>query len=130
MVFALSNVTGTSAVAACNSDAKSYEVAIAAYQNATTNTANAMPANTTLLTANPGLYGGPFLHAAANNPAYIVAIGGDTASTVSNWPSGTLWTVAGVPTTANGTVYVGVPGKALVAYDSQTSNPATGCNAA
>ncbi len=33
VVFALSGVTGQSAQAACNSDAKRYEVAVAAYKN-------------------------------------------------------------------------------------------------
>src|SRR5271165_3830408 len=69
VIFALSGVTGQSAVAACNSDGKSYEVAVAAYQNAPTNSANAMPAHTNDLTGNA--FGGPFLHTAANNPAYV-----------------------------------------------------------
>ncbi len=34
VIFALTGVTGQSAVAACNSDAKTYEVAVAAYKNA------------------------------------------------------------------------------------------------
>jgi prepilin-type N-terminal cleavage/methylation domain-containing protein len=122
VVFALSSVTGTSAIAACNADAKSYEVAVAAYQNATTNAQNTPAPNTNALIPT-------YLHAAANNPAYIVAITGDNVlptgvqTGVKNTAASTT-----MPVGPAGTVYVGLPGQALVAYDSQGAG--LGCNAA
>ena len=108
VIFALGGVTGQSAVAACNSDAKSYEVAIAAYMAAPLNTANAKPTLTTDLTGTA--FGGPFLHAAANNPAYSIVLSADT----------------GAPTGASsGTVYVKIGTTTAVAYDSEGTN--TGC---
>jgi prepilin-type N-terminal cleavage/methylation domain-containing protein len=90
VVFALSGVTSQSATAACQSDAKSYEVAVSAYADSPTNTTNAQPTNTGQLTGTA--FGGPFLHASANNTAYAIAIqnasGSDTSTTVNNW-SGT-----------------------------------------
>ena len=53
VIFALGGVTGQSAEAACQSDGKSYEVAVAAYENAPGNTNNAPPTLTTDLTAPP-----------------------------------------------------------------------------
>ena len=50
VIFALSGVTGQSAQAACQSDGKSYEIAVAAYENAPANTTNAEPTLTTDLT--------------------------------------------------------------------------------
>ena len=41
VIFALGGVTSQSAQAACQSDGKSYEVAVAAYENAPANTTNA-----------------------------------------------------------------------------------------
>ena len=77
VIFALSGVTGQSAQAACQSDAKSYEIAVAAYENAPANTANTKPNTTADLTG--GTYGA-MLHQAANNPHYVVALFGDTAA--------------------------------------------------
>ncbi len=45
VIFALGGVTGQSAQAACNSDAKSVEVAVEAYHAAPLNTTNAWPAD-------------------------------------------------------------------------------------
>ncbi len=120
VIFALSGVTGQSAVAACNSDAKSYEVAVAAYQNSASNTANTAPGATSDLTGSAN--GGPFLHAAANNPAYIVAIQGDTVTDgttgVNNGATGTkLATQAGGGAYPAGTVFAGTPGGTLQPYD-------------
>ena len=44
VIFALGGVTGQSAIAACQADGKSYEVAVAAYENAPANAANTAPA--------------------------------------------------------------------------------------
>jgi general secretion pathway protein G len=119
VVFALSNVTSTSAQAACNSDAKSYEVAVAAYQNAPLNTSNSAATTTANLTGSA--FGGPFLHSAANNPAYVVIMGGDTP------PTGVTFT--STPTTAQQSqVWVGPSksGSKLILFDGQSSS--TGCN--
>ena len=48
VIFALGGVTSQSAVAACQSDGKSYEVAVAAYENAPANTTNAARATSQL----------------------------------------------------------------------------------
>ena len=80
VIFALSGVTGQSAQAACNSDGKSYEIAVAAYENSPGNTTNTPPAGTQrphrrhLRT---------MLHQRPNNPHYVVALAGDTG-TVDN----------------------------------------------
>jgi prepilin-type N-terminal cleavage/methylation domain-containing protein len=110
VIFALSGVTSQSATAACNSDAKTYEVAVAAYENAQNNTTNAPPGSTSDL-----LSGGPygqFLHAAANNTHYWVAVSGDTSKTVQHLGGST------VPTTPAGTVWVGTPGGKAQNYDT------------
>ena len=121
VIFALSGVTGQSAVAACQSDGKSYEVAVAAYENAPLNTANAAPASTQDLTGTA--FGGPFLHQSANNTHYIVALAGDTG-TVNN-----IGAVAILPVSAanpKGSVDVGPAAGPLVNYDAQGAG---GCNA-
>jgi len=118
VIFALSGVTGQSATAACSSDAKSYEIAVAAYKDAPSNTTNASAATTGDLTGTK--FGGPFLHAAANNPKYVVALGGDTSTSIL---TGTTTLPTGA--TADG-VYVGPPNTQLVPYDGEGS--ATGCN--
>jgi prepilin-type N-terminal cleavage/methylation domain-containing protein len=110
VIFALGGVTGQSAVAACNSDAKSYEVAIAAYEAAPLNTNNSVPNTVAQLTGTA--FGGPFLHAAANNPAYTIALSTDP----------------GAPTGATaGVVYVKVGTAAGVPYDTEGAG---GCAAA
>jgi prepilin-type N-terminal cleavage/methylation domain-containing protein len=115
VIFALSGVTGQSAQAACQSDAKSYEVAAAAFQNNPANTNNDAATTTAQLTANAE--GGPFLHTASNNTAYFVALSGDTAilPTGTTLPSGAV----------AGDVYVGPRGTVLVNYD--TEGTTTGC---
>ena len=130
VVFALSGVTSQSATAACQSDAKSYEVAVSAYADSPTNTTNAQPTTTSQLTGTA--FGGPFLHTAANNTAYAIAIAnstaGDTgaASGVNNW-TGTP--ALPTPSTTATQVYVldkedATP--AWVAYDSESAT--NGCN--
>jgi prepilin-type N-terminal cleavage/methylation domain-containing protein len=107
VVFALSGVTSQSATAACQSDAKSYEVAVSAYADSPQNLSNTQPTTTNQLTGTAN--GGPFLHAAANNTAYAIAIANSTAgdtgsgSGVNNW-SGTP--ALPTPTTATTQVYV------------------------
>ena len=110
VIFALGGVTGQSAVAACQADGKSYEVAVAAYENAPLNATNAAPTLTTDLTGNA--FGGPFLHQAANNTHYVVLMSADAGA-----PAGAV----------AGHVYVGPTAATAVDYDAQGA--ATGCNA-
>ena len=53
VVFALTGVTGQSAQAACNSDAKTIDVAVQAYINSPDNATNAPPANIKALITAP-----------------------------------------------------------------------------
>lgn len=115
VIFALGGVTSQSAVAACQADGKSYEVAVAAFENAPSNTTNAAPTGTSQLTPT-------YLHQSANNPAYIVALVGDTG-TVNNIGTVTIPAVS----TANpaGSVMVGPAAGPLVNYDAQGTGGCT-----
>ncbi len=119
VIFALSGVTGQSATAACQSDGKSYEIAVAAYENAPANANNTAPTTTAELTGGPY---GAMLHQASNNSHYDVFLGGDGAL-----PHGGDLSAAQQADT-KGTVFVGPVGGPLVAYDSQTGTD--GCNTA
>ena len=93
VVFALGSVTGSSAISACNADAKTVETAVAAY------TANGNQASL-LTTANgPGLLdsasaeatagvtGGPYLQSWPSNAShYVIAFDGTTAGQVDVTP--------------------------------------------
>lgn len=72
VIFALGGVTGQSAQAACNSDAKSTEVAVEAYHAAPLNTAAVWPTAMTDLTGTA--FGGPFLRAAPTNTHYTISL--------------------------------------------------------
>jgi prepilin-type N-terminal cleavage/methylation domain-containing protein len=100
VIFSLSGVTGQSAVAACNSDAKTVQIAVAAY-NAENGTTAAM--NDASLTASTAGVGAPYLHTfPAPNSNYTVTIDG------------------------TGNVYVASKGDTnAVLYDDQTSG--SGC---
>jgi prepilin-type N-terminal cleavage/methylation domain-containing protein len=110
VILALGGVTGQSARAACNSDAKSYEEAISAFENAPTNTTNAPPANVAAMVPN-------YLHAKSDNVHFVVLLGdGATGDKNGNTPD-------------SGTVLVGPPGAGIATsweYDSQTNVAATG----
>jgi prepilin-type N-terminal cleavage/methylation domain-containing protein len=103
VIFALGGVTGQSAVAACNSDAKTVEIAVQAYIASPDNANNGPPADIAALQSAPfGTPADTFLADAPTNPAYDV-------------------------TTAGGKVLVSVPkGAAGVQYD----NGANPCSAA
>jgi prepilin-type N-terminal cleavage/methylation domain-containing protein len=118
VIFALTGVTNESAQAACASDAKTYEVAAAAYENAPQNQPNTIPTTTAALLA--GINGsGPFLHQAASSAHYIVAMSGDPASVLG---------AASLPATpVAGHVYVG-PNAAGVLVDFDSETGANGCN--
>jgi prepilin-type N-terminal cleavage/methylation domain-containing protein len=106
VIFALSGVTSSSAVAACNSDAKSVEVAVAAYTNATTNATNTPPA---AVTATGGGDGNLV-------PKYLQA-----------WPSNSGYNIS---TDASGNVYVNPTGAtaqtAATNYNTTGTNPCSG----
>ena len=89
VVFALTSVTSQSAKAACQSDAKTYEIAVQAYEDAPSNTHNVAPTSTDELTGTSGTTYGVFLHSEANNSAYVVALAGD-GGTVKNLGTGTI----------------------------------------
>ena len=65
VAFAVGAFTSTSAVAACNTDAKTVESAVAAYQ--ATNTGGVVPTSGNLTSATNG---GPYLHNWPGNKAY------------------------------------------------------------
>ncbi len=94
VVFALSGVTGQSAQAACNSDAKTIEVAVQAYINSPDNTTNSVPTTVADLVKAPfnnGTTGNPdtFLADTPNNNAYSIALGGTgTDSVMVTLPAG------------------------------------------
>jgi general secretion pathway protein G len=105
VIFALSGVTGQSAQSACNADAKSVEIAEAAFHTQTGN----WPAATTDLTN--VVNGSSYLHSWPNNPShYTIGLG-----------------TAGIPTVTVAGSQTATP------YDSQAAangnNPATGCYA-
>jgi prepilin-type N-terminal cleavage/methylation domain-containing protein len=114
VIFALGGVTGQSAQAACNSDAKSVEVAVEAYQASPDNSTNAFPTTMAELTgtaatgdlSNPTTGTDIFLRTAPNNPNYTISIVG-----------------------TQGQVNVTPKGGTAQNYDTQASSPATGCYA-
>jgi prepilin-type N-terminal cleavage/methylation domain-containing protein len=81
VIFALGGVTSQSAVAACNSDAKSTEVAVEAYHSAPLNTGELWPGAITDLTGTA--FGGPFLRQAPPTDHYTIAVGANGAVTVN-----------------------------------------------
>jgi prepilin-type N-terminal cleavage/methylation domain-containing protein len=113
VVFALGSVTGKSAKSACNSDAKTVETAIAAYE-ANGNTA---APTSTLLTSTATL-GGPYLRSWPSNSGHY-SIGIATAASAATDEVDVYPLSGAVPTTTTG----------WVKYDTETSSPATGCNA-
>jgi general secretion pathway protein G len=86
VIFALGGVTGQSAQAACNSDAKSVEVAIEAYKNSPDNSTNTWPQSyddltgtgANALTNTVTKKVDTFLRAAPNNSHYAVTFLGTT----------------------------------------------------
>ena len=76
VIFALGGVTGQSAQAACNSDAKTTEVAVQAYISSPDNATNTKPSTM------GNLYSAPFnsdtFETKQSNNAYTVLLGGDS----------------------------------------------------
>lgn len=78
VIFALGNVTGSAAQASCNSDAKSLEVAVQAFHDSSTNTAdpNGWPtANAQLTDPASSNFGGPYVSNWPNNNHYSIYLG-------------------------------------------------------
>jgi general secretion pathway protein G len=73
VIFALGGVTKQSAVAACNSDAKSVEVAVEAYKASPLNATNAPPPNG-IADLTSAANGGPFLRSLPNNTHYTISV--------------------------------------------------------
>ena len=122
VVFALSGVTGQSAQAACNSDAKTLDVAVQAYINSPDNATNAIP------TTVGNLISAPFNNSVSGNPDTFLA----------NAPSNNGYDVNlngaadldGTATDAADVVVVQAPkggANAWIKYDGTTPNP---CSAA
>ena len=103
VIFALGGVTSQSAKAACQSDGKSYEVAVAAFENDANNPGNTPPTLTTQLVPT-------YLHQAASNSGYKVLLSGDAGA-----PAGAV----------AGHVYVGPTAGPFADYDAQGAG---GCN--
>lgn len=115
VVFALSGVTGQSAQAACNSDAKTIDIAVQAYINSPDNNTNAPPTSVADLVAAPfGTPADTFITSPSANKAFDVRLNGTTPL------------VAGAPADA---VVVATPqgGTNWAVYDGAATNP---CNAA
>ena len=82
VIFALGGVSGQSAVAACNTDAKSVETAVAAFQ---AENGTSVSVTSSLLTGNT--LGGPYLHTwPTNSGHYTISVATD--GTVSVTPNG------------------------------------------
>jgi prepilin-type N-terminal cleavage/methylation domain-containing protein len=121
VVFALSGVTGQSAQAACNSDAKTIDVAVQAYINSPDNNTNTPPTSVgDLIKApfnNPGT-GQPdtFLAGPISNKAYSIDLYGHSGATITPAPAADAVVVA---TPQGGTNWA--------VYDTTGTNP---CSAA
>jgi len=78
VVFALTGVTGQSAVAACNSDAKTVETAVQAFIDSPDNTNNTAPTSVQDLLTPPVADGftatDQFIHAKPTNTAYAITV--------------------------------------------------------
>jgi prepilin-type N-terminal cleavage/methylation domain-containing protein len=113
VVFALTGVTGQSAQAACNSDAKTMETAVQAFIDSPSNTNNTPPANAGELLNPPAADGftanDQFIHALPTNTAYAI-------------------TVVPAGTTAN--VWVAAPAKAAAVQYDPAAGGANPCSAA
>jgi general secretion pathway protein G len=92
VIFALSNIQGSSAQASCNSDAKSVEVAVTAYHALPANN-NGWPANVaalvpTYLRTAPGNTS-HYVITTANGVVYVNPAGGSTEDATTNYDSTT-----------------------------------------
>ena len=80
VIFALGGIQGSSAKAACNSDAKSVETAVAAF-HAYPQGSGGYPADVPTLAGTSN--GGPYIQNVPNSTHYQISVGGTTDGTVS-----------------------------------------------
>ena len=141
VVFALGGVTGKSVAAACQSDAKTVGIGVAALE---AENPTAIPTTTAqwklnlLGTSTNKLTGGPFLQSWPTSTSYTITIAGSTAPTgLSSTPNGTTTTnkPAASSSFTNGDVIVtGTATKTTTAYNGTgysydaTLNPIEACN--
>ena len=102
VIFALGGVTGQSAVAACNTDAKSVETAVAAYQAQNGNSATALTSAQWSAALTGTANGGPFLHTFPSSSHYTISVT-NTAGQSANvyYLGGTTTTATLYDTTSN-----------------------------
>lgn len=140
VVFALGGVTGQSQIAACNSDSKTVNLAVASLQaenptwNNTIGGASPQPAwQAAVMGTAAGITGAPFLQswpAPSGSPApYVVSVANTTAVALTGTDKGLF--SGTLPTPSNGDVIVTIPGTAGATsyagtYDA-TTGPATSC---
>jgi prepilin-type N-terminal cleavage/methylation domain-containing protein len=105
VIFALGGVTGSSATAACNADAKSVEVAAQAYISQ--NGIQTAMTSDDLTNAASGINGNPYLHTwPSNSKYYDITIAGDgTVKVTAN--SGTKKGTTANYDTGNGAICTG-----------------------
>jgi len=149
VVFALGNVTGKSAAAACQSDAKTVGVGAAALMaenptyatsglstdvisaaNAltTTGTWHKAMVTTGAVTGLTTLTGNPFVQTWPNSPSYMILVSDGTFATVND-ASATTQTAVGGLTPAYGDILVkGTGTGAKSYYYDATQNPIEACN--
>jgi general secretion pathway protein G len=113
VVFALTGVTGQSAQAACNSDAKTIETAVQAFIDSPDNTNNTPPANAGQLVNPPTADGftatDQFIHALPTNTAYAITV---------------------VPTATSANVMVAAPATATAVQYDPSAGGTNPCSAA
>lgn len=152
VVFALGGVTGKSAAAACQSDAKTVGVGVAAlqaenpsYQAGGLTTANwitDMTAPSGGTTTPTGIVGTPYVQTWPSSSSYTVFVGGD-ANGATPTAAATEMLIAGNPLTATPTTTAATPivygdvyvistaatgGTAVGDYYDATLNPIEACN--
>lgn len=110
VIFALGGVTSQSAAAACNSDAKTTEVAVQAYEASPSNTSNTAP--TTINSLYSSSYG-TFM-TKQSNADFTIELGGDTTPALAS-PSGVYVAKAGTA--------VGAAASNWVQFDGSVANP-------
>jgi prepilin-type N-terminal cleavage/methylation domain-containing protein len=108
VVFALGGVTGTSAVAACNTDAKTVEVGVQAYEADATINPSAVPPPSiaSMLTSGTNGANAPLRSWPSNNSYYYIGIGNASGGVMYINAAGTPTTVASVTGAVLGGVYV------------------------
>jgi len=103
VIFALGGISSKSQVSACNTDAKTVQLAVTAFQ--TQNPTYTTAISSTVLTGTS--YGGPYLQ---------------------SWPSSTNGYAISLSTTKAGDVSVYVPATSTSPVDFESETGSTGCN--